>query len=64
MNNRELIKSAFEDIAPSSELVEKVKAFPTAEAKSRPRLRKGIIIPAAICFAACLGVTAAAVTGN
>ncbi|MGN0639106.1 MAG: hypothetical protein ACI4J0_12110 [Huintestinicola sp.] len=64
MNNRELIKNAFEDIAPSDELLEKVKSSQTADNRSRPRLRKGIIIPVAVCFAACLGVTAAAVTGN
>lgn len=64
MNNRELIKNAFEAIAPSEELIEKVKSAQIAENRSRPRLRKGIIIPAALCFAACLGVTAAAVTGN
>ncbi|MDD6990193.1 MAG: hypothetical protein PUI48_00030 [Oscillospiraceae bacterium] len=64
MNNSELIKNALKNIAPSEELIEKVKSFQTAENRSRPRLRKGIIIPAAICFAACLGVTAAAVTGN
>ena len=64
MNNSELIKNAFEDIAPSEELLEKVKSVHTVGNRSRLRLRKGIIIPAAICFAACLGVTAAAVTGN
>lgn len=64
MNNSELIKNAFEDIAPSEELLEKVKSSRTAENRNRPRLRKGIIIPTALCFAACLGVTAAAVTGN
>lgn len=64
MNNSELIKNAFEDIAPSEELLEKVKSSKTAESKSHSRLRKGIIIPGALCFAACLGLTAAAVTGN
>lgn len=64
MNNSELIKNAFEDIAPSEELLEKVKTARTAENRSHSRLRKGIIIPGALCFAACLGVTAAAVTGN
>lgn len=64
MNNRELFKNAFDDIAPSQELIQKVKAFQPTAHKSGIRLRKGVIIPAVIIFAACLGVTAAAVTGN
>lgn len=62
MNNRELIKNAFEEISPSQELVDKVKSFQSQ--KSCLRVRKGIIIPAAAAFAACLSITAAAVTGN
>ncbi|MCI7768586.1 MAG: hypothetical protein MSJ26_11490 [Oscillospiraceae bacterium] len=64
MNNKELIRNAFEKITPSEELIEKVKATRPAAAKKASWLKKGVIIPAAVCFAACLGITTAAVTGN
>ncbi|MBQ5334269.1 MAG: hypothetical protein J6K92_13570, partial [Oscillospiraceae bacterium] len=64
MNNSELIKNAFENITPSEELMEKVITSRTAPLKRASRMKKWIIIPAAVCFAACLGITAAAVTGN
>lgn len=48
MNNRELFKNAFDDIAPSQELIQKVKDFKPTAHKRGIRLRKGVIIPAVI----------------
>ncbi len=63
MNEHELIKNAFESIAPSEELIEKVKSGSFVSEKRFSGISKRIAVPVMICFALCLGITAAA-AGN